>query len=67
MKPSKRKITVLNQICKLIPRNLVSKLARKHGVDKQSRSITPWSHILSLVYAQLSHAMSLNDVCGRLA
>ena len=67
MKPSKRKITVLKQICKLIPRNVVSKLAKKHGVDKQSRSFSPWSHVISLVYAQLSHAMSLNDVCDALS
>jgi len=66
MKPSKRKITVLKQICKLIPRNLVPKLAKKHGVDKQSRSFTPWSHVFSLLYAQLSHSMSLNDVCDAL-
>jgi len=66
MNPSKRKFTVLKQISKLIPRNLVSKLASKHGVDKQSRSFTPWSHVLSLVYAQLSHAMSLNDICDAL-
>jgi hypothetical protein len=66
MKPSKRKITVLKQICKLIPGNVVSKLAKKHGVDKQSRSFSPWSHVISLAYAQLSHAMSLNDVCDAL-
>jgi len=63
MNPSKRKVTVLKQISKLIPRNLVPKLANKHGVDKQSRVFTPWSHVLSLMYAQLSHAMSLNDIC----
>jgi len=63
MNPSKRKVTMLKQISKLIPRNLVPKLAQKHGVDKQSRAFTPWSHVLSLMYAQLSHAMSLNDIC----
>ena len=66
MKPSKRKFTILKQICNLIPRNLVSKLAREYKVDKQSRSFSPWSHIISLVYAQLSHAVSLNDVCDAL-
>jgi Transposase DDE domain/Domain of unknown function (DUF4372) len=66
MNPSKRKITVLKQIVKLIPRSLVPKLARKHGVDKQSRTFSPWSHVLSLLHAQLSHALSLNDVCDSL-
>jgi hypothetical protein len=67
MKPSKRKVTVLTQICKLIPGHLVDKLAREHGVDKQSRTFSPWSHTVSLLYAQLSHSLSLNDVCDALA
>lgn len=67
MKPPKRKVTVLKQICKLIPGHLVDKLAREHGVDKQSRTFSPWSHTVSLFYAQLSHSLSLNDVCDALA
>lgn len=66
MKLSKRKYTMLKQVCKLIPRNLVPKLAQKHGVDKQSRKFSPWSHVVALMYGQLSHAMSLNDVCDAL-
>ncbi|MBD3419431.1 MAG: DUF4372 domain-containing protein, partial [Chitinivibrionales bacterium] len=38
----------------IIPQNLVSKLARKHEVDKKSRSFRPWSHVASMVFAQLS-------------
>jgi hypothetical protein len=44
MPPSKHKMTVFVQICKMIPRNLAAKLARKRGVDKQSREFDPWSH-----------------------
>jgi len=67
MNPSKRKVTVLKQICNLIPRNLVQKLAKEHGVDKQSRKFSPWSHIVSLFFTQVSHALSLNDVCDTLS
>ena len=66
MSPSKRKFAIIHQICNLIPRNLVSKLARKYGVDKKSRSFSPWSHVVSLLYAQLAHSLSLNDVCDAL-
>lgn len=66
MSPNKKKIAILNQVCKMIPKRLVTKLARKYGVDKQSRKFTPWSHVLTLIYAQLSHAISLNDVCDAL-
>ena len=58
--------TVLRQLVECIPAYLVAKLARKHGVDEQARTFTPWSHVVALLYAQLSHALSLNDVCDGL-
>jgi len=66
MKPTKHNFTILNQICNLIPAYLVPTLARKHGVDKKARSFSPWSHVVSMLHAQLSHALSLNDVCDTL-
>jgi hypothetical protein len=63
MNPSKHSLSVLGQIFKLIPRNLIPKLANKYGVCKNSRKITPTSHVAALIFAQLSHAISLNDVC----
>lgn len=64
MQPSRHQFTVHKQIVELVPPNLVPKLARTHGVDKQSRTFTPWSHVNSMLSAQLSHALSLNDVCN---
>ena len=66
MNPSKHKMTVLEQIFKLIPRNLIPKLAREHGVDKRSRAFSPVSHVLALMFGQLSHAIGLNDICDTL-
>ena len=65
-KPAKSKLPVLAQVCKLIPPHLVAKLARKHGVDKQARTFTPWSQVVSLLFAQLAHSIGLNDVCDTL-
>jgi len=62
MNPAASKYTVLNQICNQIPRNLVPRLARKHGVDKKAREFTPWSHVVAMLHAQLAHSLSLNDV-----
>jgi hypothetical protein len=59
--------STLGQICKLIPVHLVPKLARETGVEQKARTFTPWSHVVSLLYAQLSHALSLNDVCDGLS
>ena len=62
-KPTKTNLSVLEQICKLIPGHLVAKLAREHGVDKKARTFSPWSHVVTLLFAHLAHASSLNDVC----
>lgn len=64
--PSRLQSTVLRQLVELIPGYLVSKLAREHGVDAQARTFSPWSHVVALLYAQFSHALSLNDVCDGL-
>ena len=66
MNLSKHKMSVLTQIVKLIPGNLIPKLAAEHGVDKQSRSFSPTSHLVSLLFGQLSHALGLNDICDTL-
>lgn len=50
----------------MIPGHLVSKVAREYGVDKKSRTFKPWSHVVALLYAQFTHALSLNDVCDAL-
>jgi hypothetical protein len=65
-KPTKAKLPVVTQLCKFIPSHLVSKLARKHGIYKQARSFTAWSHVVSLLFAQLTHFIGLNDVCDTL-
>lgn len=60
------KFEVLRQICNLIPPFLVSKLAKDTGVDKKARTFTAWSHVVTMLYAQLTHAIGLNDVCDAL-
>jgi hypothetical protein len=57
---------MFKQVCNLIPPHLVNKLAREYGVEEKSRTFTPWSHVTALVYAQLTHAIGLNDVCDAL-
>ncbi len=63
---ARSKFSTLQQVCTHIPGHLVAKLARKHGVDEQARTFSAWSHVVSLLYAQLSHATGLNNVCDSL-
>jgi hypothetical protein len=65
-KPTPGKFSLLRQLCNLIPPHLVSKLARDTGVADRARTFTPWSHVVSLIFAQFTHALGLNDVCDAL-
>ena len=62
MSPARSNFTVLEQIVTLTPGHLVTRLAEKHGVKKQSRKLSPWSRVVSLIYAQLAHSLSLCPV-----
>jgi hypothetical protein len=61
--PTPCKLNVLRQICNHIPDYLVPKIARETGVDKKSRTFSPWSHVVAHLQAQLTHSISLNDLC----
>lgn len=65
--PSRSKLSILRQLCNWIPIHLVSKLARQTGVEQKARTFSPWSHVVTLLFAQLTHALSLNDVCDALS
>lgn len=64
--PTRSTFSVLRQLCNLIPNHLVPKLAREHGVEKKARTYTPWSHVVTMLFAQLAHSIGLNDVCDSL-
>src|SRR5438093_5636669 len=66
-KPTRCKLSILRQICNYIPNHLVPQLARETGVEEDARTYTPWSHVLTLLFAQLTHSLGLNDVCDALA
>jgi len=65
-KPTKHSPVVFNQLCKLIPVGMVRNLAVEYGVDKKSRTFSPWSHVVCLLYCQLTHCIGLNDLCDAL-
>jgi hypothetical protein len=45
---------------------MVDRIASEYGVDKKARKFSPWSHVVALLFAQLTHALSLHDVCDAL-
>jgi hypothetical protein len=66
IKPTRSRFNVLRQICNLIPEHEVSKIARETGALDKSRTFSPWSHTVSLLDAQLTHCIGLNDLCDSL-
>jgi hypothetical protein len=65
-KPTRGQFSILRQIGNFIPAHMVPKLARQTGVEAKARTFSPWSHVVTLLYAQLTHALSLNEVCDGL-
>ena len=61
MESPEHNMVVLGQIVKLIPRKLIEKLKNKHKI--QTRKFSETSHVVAMIFAQLSHALSLNDIC----
>src|SRR5208282_5283218 len=66
IKPTRCPFSILRQICNLIPEHEVSKIARETGAMDKSRTFSPWSHTVSLLDAQLTHCIGLNDLCDSL-
>ena len=64
--PARFRYTIFKQLCNLIPPHLVNHLAQEHGAADRSRTFSPWSHVLSLMFAQAARACGLNDVCDAL-
>lgn len=57
-------LAVLGQIVKHIPKKLIEKLRGKYKI--QTRAFSATSHVVAMIFAQLSHALSLNDICDGL-
>lgn len=64
--PTRSQFTIQRQICNLIPRSAVNRIAKETGADDKARTFSPWSHVVSLTHAQLSHCIGLNDLCDSL-
>lgn len=65
-KPTNNRLCVLAQLCNLIPAYMVPKIANATGAAKKARTFSPWSHVVSMMYCQLAHSMSLNDASDAL-
>lgn len=60
-RPAKTAYTALRQIVQWIPEGLPDRIAREAGAD--IRTFTCTSHVLALLYGQITRSGSLNEIC----
>ena len=63
---SETKISLLSQLLGLVDRNIVSKAVKKYQTDKHSKGINTWTHMVSMIFMQLSSSSSLRDISNGL-
>jgi hypothetical protein len=61
--PTRTNVTALKQMLNLIPSGLINYHAIETEVEARARAFSVLSHLPSMLFAQLSHAIGLNDVC----
>lgn len=61
--PARSNVVVLKQILNHIPLGMVNRIARETGVDAKARTFSVMSHVAAMLFAQLTHAIGLNDLC----
>ena len=54
---------VLKRLLNHIPRGMINRHALETGVAAKARTFSVLSHLSAMLFAQLSHAIGLNDVC----
>lgn len=54
--------TVFGQLLKAVPRGWFDRTAAAHHQGRAKRRLSPWAHLVSMVFAQLGGARSLRDV-----
>ena len=54
--------SILEEVLKLLPRDKISALVRKHGTDRWRKSFATWDHLVAMLGGQLSGLSSLRDV-----
>jgi hypothetical protein len=60
------KISVFSQILALIDRDICNKVIKKYKTDKHSKGINTWTHMVSMIFMQLSSSCSVRDISNGL-
>jgi hypothetical protein len=59
-------VSLLSQVCALIDRNEFQKQVQAHQSDKHAKGLDTWTHLMSMIFLQLSNVTSLRDISNGL-
>lgn len=60
------KVNLFSQILKLIDREKINQLVRKHQSNKHSKGINTWTHLVSMLFCHLAKVSSLREISNGL-
>jgi len=59
-------VTLFSQILNHIDRNQFTKAVEQYGTDKHNKGINSWTHLVSMLFCQLSKAQSIRNITNGL-
>jgi hypothetical protein len=59
---SSTNISLFGQVLSLIDRNICQKIVKNYQSDKHSKGINTWTHMVSMIFMQMSSSTSLRDI-----
>lgn len=62
-RPVRSKVIVLKQLLKLIPREILNRLARETRVLTKAWTFSVMSHVPAMLFPQLARALGLSEIC----
>jgi hypothetical protein len=60
------KITLFAQITNILDKNIFKSLVAKHQSDKHNKGINSWTHLISMIFLQMSQSSSLREISNGL-
>ena len=59
---SESNTTLFAQVIRLIPREIIQRLVKKHSTDKYAKGFISWSHLVTMIFSQFSGSVSLRQI-----
>ena len=55
-------VTLFAQVIRLIPREIIQRLVKKHDTDKHAKGFNSWSYLVTMIFSRFSGSVSLRQI-----